>query len=217
MKAVIVAAISLVASCSSPSERGVAVPQSEQTATAAPTTTGRAVGIAAKTCGPQEVHAIGVYETRSDHDFAHRPVGKGRVTIERPGNHVLVLSAYEPTAWHVTLARGATLASIHLIGYHAQTVNVTSVPVTTDSYEQGGLSECGYSLPYDDEGCDTDALIALAEARAGAPLTTFHGCYRASDWTIHADGTASSTCDVAAGYEEYEFIREGRFSSCGDP
>lgn len=161
-----------------------------------------------ETCGPKEVHVFGVYETRSDHRYGDHPVGEGRVTIERPGQHALVLSAYEPTNWRLTLAPGATIESIHLIGYHAQTVDVTGVPITYDTYEQGGTSACGYSLPYNGEGCDTDALLALAEARAGAPLTTFHGCYHAPDWTLHADGTATSTCDRDAGYEEFEFIRD---------
>src|SRR5262245_22549369 len=49
------------------------------------------------TPGAAEVHVVGVYETRSDHSFGDHPVGEGSVTIERPGTHVLVLSAYEPT------------------------------------------------------------------------------------------------------------------------
>jgi hypothetical protein len=145
-------------------------------------------------CGSPEVHVIGVYETRSDHSHGHHPTGEGRVRIDRPGDHVLVLSAYEPTDWKVSLAPGANIEAVTLIGYHPQSVNLTGVPVTRDS-------GCGYSFPYNGQGCDTDALLELARTHAGADVTTFHGCYHASEWTLHADGTAASNCDTAAGYE----------------
>ncbi len=144
-------------------------------------------------CGSPEVHVISVYETRSDHSGGYHPTGEGRVTIERPGDHVLVLSAYEPTDWKVTLAPGVQIQQVVLIGYHAQTVDL-NVPVTHGT-------GCGYSYPYNGGGCDTDQLLALAQAHAGADLTSFHGCYHASQWTLHADGGASSNCDTGAGYQ----------------
>ncbi len=152
-------------------------------------------------CGDPEVHVIGVYETRSDHSPGNHPTGIGRVRIERPGNHVLVLSAYEPTDWQVTLAPGAQIEAITLVGYHTQTVDVPNVPITHDT-------GCGYSYPYNGGGCDTDALLELAATHAGAGVTSFHGCYHASDWTLHTDGSASSNCDTGAGYEVDELYGE---------
>lgn len=155
-------------------------------------------------CGSPEVHVLGVYETRSDHSGGYHPTGEARVRIERPGKHVLVLSAYEPTDWKVTLAAGAKIEAVSLVGYHPQTVDLSGVPVTQG---QG----CGYSYPYNGQGCDTGALLATAKAHVGgADITSFHGCYHASEWTLHADGTASSNCDTAAGYEVNEM-----YAKCG--
>ena len=158
------------------------------------------------TCGAAEVHVIGVYETRDDHDFNAHPIGDGHLRIERAGHHRLVLSAYEPTRWHLDLAPGAIVDAVHLVGYHAQTLAQSGIPITYDTYEQGGESACGYSWPYDGEGCDTNQLLSLARARAGSDITTFNGCYHAATWTLGADGTATSDCDTAAGYEKHSFI-----------
>jgi hypothetical protein len=154
-------------------------------------------------CGSPEVHVIGVYETRSDHSGGDHPTGEARVTIERPGDHVLVLSAYEPTSWRVTLAPRAHVQAITLIGYYEQTVDLPNVPVAHDT-------GCGYSYPYNGQGCDTNALLALAQVHAGTAVTSFHGCYQASDWTLHADGTVASSCNTSAGYEVDQM-----FGNCG--
>jgi len=146
-------------------------------------------------CGAPELHVIAMYETGSD----HATTGDAFVAIDRPGNHVLVLSAYESTNWHVRLAAGATVRSVELLGYEAQTVDLRSVPVTHGT-------ACGYSYPYNGGGCDTNQLLALAEAQAGVRLTTFHGCYQASSWTLHADGTATSNCNTAAGYQQDDLL-----------
>jgi len=146
-------------------------------------------------CGTPEVHILSVYETSSNHSTA----GNAAVTIERPGDHILVLSAYESTNWHVQLAPGAKVRGVHLIGYEPQSVDLPNIPVTRDS-------GCGYSYPYNGGGCDTNVLFERVEARANAGITTFHGCYQASQWTLHADGTAASNCNTAAGYEVDELI-----------
>lgn len=161
-------------------------------------------------CGKPEVHVISVYETHGNHGPNNHPPGTGHVAIERPGEHALVLSAYEPVNWHVTLGPGAKIQSVTLIGYHAQTVDLQGVPVARG---QG----CGYSYPYNGGGCDTDELLALARQLAGADITTFHGCYQASDWTLHADGTASSNCNTAAGYEVDELIGACDGGGGGEP
>ena len=150
-------------------------------------------------CGSPELHVIGVYETSSNHSADNHPAGDARVAIERPGDHILALSAYEPTNWHVRLAAGATVRAVQLFGYHAQTVDLANVPVTRGT-------ACGYSYPYNGGGCDTNELLALAERQAGTRVTTFHGCYQASDWTLHTNGTASSNCNTAAGYRQSELL-----------
>jgi hypothetical protein len=155
--------------------------------------------------GPQ-VTVFGVYETRSDHGAGHHPVGESSVTIDRPGVHTLVLSAYEPTSWHVSLAPGAVVDAVYLYGYHAQTVDLPGVRVVTQTYEQGGQFACGYSYPYNGGGCDTNDLLARVEAEVG-PVHAFHGCYRAVTWTLHADDTATSDCATHEGYEQDDLVR----------
>lgn len=151
-------------------------------------------------CGDTEVHLIGVYETRGDHSAGNHPVGAGSVRIDRPGHHVVIVSAYEPTAWTVTAGEGATIDAIFAIGYHAQTISGPPGAVVADtSHEEGGAFACGYSWPYNGEGCDTNRLVAWARAQAGE-LTSFHGCYRATSWTIGATG-ATSDCATDQGYE----------------
>src|SRR5688572_16557040 len=147
-------------------------------------------------CGSPEVHVFAVYET---------PGGHAYVTVERPGNHELVLSAYEPTTWHVTPSQGVVIERVHLIGYHEQQLDLPSVPVSYDTYEQGGQAACGYSWPYNGQGCDTNELLAIARNRAMVEVTSFNGCYRASEWMMDANGQATANCDTAAGYEMYAF------------
>lgn len=149
----------------------------------------------AQSCGPRELHVISVYEASGDHSVT----GQASVTIARPGRHVLALSAYEATSWHVTLGPNVQISEVVLAGYEAQTVDLQNVPVRR-------VSGCGYSYPYNGGGCDTNQLLGTIEAAAGAKVTSFHGCYQASQWTLHADRHVASNCNTAAGYEVDEVL-----------
>jgi hypothetical protein len=152
------------------------------------------------TCSGAEVQVFAIYENGG----AHGTAGVSDVKIDRPGVYRLALSSYEATDWRVSLAPGASVEAVFLFGYHAQTVNLPGVPVTTHSYDQDGTFACGYSYPYNGQGCDTDQLLARVEAEVG-PLHAFHGCYRASRWALHGDASVTSNCDTAAGYEQDDF------------
>jgi hypothetical protein len=151
-------------------------------------------------CGDPEVHVFGVYETRSDHSGGYHPTGEGHVSIERKGDHILVLSSYEPTDWKVSLASGANVLQVVLIGYEKQSVDL-DVPVVHGN---------GYTCRFTGEGCETSDLLDLISQGGGTQVTSFHGCYRATEWTLHADGSVASSCDTAAGYEVIE-----RYAGCG--
>jgi hypothetical protein len=112
-----------------------------------------------------------------------------------------VLSAYEATNWHVTLGVDTRVSEVLLLGYEAQTVDLPGVPVTHGT-------GCGYSYPYNGGGCDTNALLASVKQHTGVDVTTFHGCYQASQWTLDADGTALSNCNTAAGYQVDELVSD---------
>jgi hypothetical protein len=141
-------------------------------------------------CGAPEVHVIGVYETSSNHNT----VGTAEIKFDRPGDHILVLSAYEATRWQVRPGPRTTIRAVQLIGYEDQTVELPNVPVMRS---QG----CGYSWPYNGQGCDTNALLAAVKAHTSKDITTFHGCYQASLWTVREDGTATSNCSGSTSYE----------------
>lgn len=121
-----------------------------------------------------------VYQTRSDHGSDH-PLGEASVHFARLGASVLALSAYEPTHWTVTVGEGAALSKVIVIGYAAQSATVPDgVAVEAHFYEGGdGLAACGYSLPYNGGGCDTDELVADVEALSGLSLFRFDSCYDA--------------------------------------
>lgn len=165
-------------------------------------------GPPAGTCAPVELHVVGVYEVEGDHSFQQHPMHDGAVRIERPGRHALVLSAYEPVTWHVSTAPGAVIDRVVAVGYYAPVVVgvAPGTPVSILSPEQGGAFACGYSWPYNGQGCDTNQLLALAASTTGLPLTSFHGCYQASTWTLRADRSATSDCATDQGYEPYELL-----------
>jgi hypothetical protein len=154
-----------------------------------------------------QVDVLSVYETSSAHAGLH----DGGVTVLQPGVHTLVLVAYEQTAWHVSLAPGATVDAIHLYGYERSTVDGVEAHVFNHSAEPGAPA-CGYSVPDNGGGCDTDALLARVTADTGERIHGFHGCYRAVKWTLHADDTATSDCDTAAGYEQRDVM-----TACAPP
>jgi hypothetical protein len=133
-------------------------------------------------CGEIETHVIGVWDGGGD----------STVTILRPGEHVLVLSAHEATTWHVELGPGATLAHVYLVGYHQQ--KVTGVPagvdIISDSNDAGDAYANGYQYP----NHDTQSLLTLTAKRTHHDATSFHGCYAATSWTIDADMTVTSDC-----------------------
>ena len=136
------------------------------------------------------LHIVSVYETRSDHSFGYHPTGSALVDFALPGANVLVLSSYEPTHWTVSMARVASLEKIITIGYHQQTVTLvgsaTNVPV-----QPSKSRKCGYSLPYNGGGCDTDTLISTIRQETGLPLASFDGCYRATRFKLHPNCSRS--------------------------
>jgi hypothetical protein len=124
----------------------------------------------------------GVYQARSVSSGDDHPTGAATVHFDVPGSHVLALSAYEPVDWTVTVGPDTTLERILVAGYHAQTVDAPGVPVELVS----GPS-CGYSWPYNGEGCNTDALLGAFEAAAALPVTRFDGCYDAATFEWAAE------------------------------
>ena len=149
-----------------------------------------------------EVHVIGVYEASSGHFAGYHPTSDATVRLERAGEQTLVLSAYEPIRWHVEVAANVRLRAVHLIGYHNQTLASSHVNI---SITAGTDAACGYSWPYNGGGCDTSKIFDLARKYGGGEITSFHGCYQASQWTIDANFRATSNCATSSGYQQYSW------------
>ena len=138
----------------------------------------------AQTYDDPEVNVIGIYETRSDHRGSdYHPTGEASVHVSRHAKQILVLSSYEPTHWTVSIDPGADVVKIVTLGYYDQPVSFQgpSAPV-----EHAGFG-CGYSWPYNGQGCETNALFAASEKATQSFVAAFAGCYRANTFVVRDD------------------------------
>jgi hypothetical protein len=162
----------------------------------------------------REVLYLGVYEAEN-RGFQEHAMGHATVLDDRTAPHTLVLTSYEGVRWNIATAPGSGLERVITAGYYEQQVQVTGKKV---SVEHRGRSQvaCGYSYPYNGEGCDTDNALAAASTWAGAPVSQMAGCYQASlfrvsdgkctepgqKWKAHAF-KADSTTSACAGGERF--------------
>jgi hypothetical protein len=142
----------------------------------------RAVG----ECGEVEVHVIGVSEVSDGGDN-----GGATILLQRPGRHILVVSAQDAATWNIEVQGEAQLDGVYAVGYGPQKV-VTNVKtkINTESKMEGGAGANGYAYP----DVKTDALLKLASIRTARHATSFHGCLSASSWVIGEDMSVSSDC-----------------------
>lgn len=136
-----------------------------------------------KLVGDTEVNVVGVYETSHNREFRVHPLGEATVKVTRHAKQILVLSSYEPTHWTVTLDAGVTVEKVITFGYYDQPVTFVSGSAPVD---HRGFA-CGYSWPYNGEGCDTDSLFTKSESGAKAPIAAFAGCYAANTFVVRDD------------------------------
>ena len=136
--------------------------------------------------GTPEIHVFGVYETRNDHSAGYHPQGVADITIERQGQPlVIVLSSYEPTLWRVHKNAGVTIDQIILNGYHKQDIEgADGIPVVDRSGVGNYISSSATEWPSSTGGDDTQNLVSWVEALIGTEITSFSGCYRATQLTL---------------------------------
>jgi hypothetical protein len=129
-----------------------------------------------------ETHIIGVYETRSDHSGGYHPTGTAYVHVtgssEAPVN--LVLSSYEPTAWILDGEGLSFIQSVTVNSYYAS----TAAGIDSSKVQITKLGNYGYAWPSSSGGSNTPALVSTVEALYGAPIATFSGAYRATDFSV---------------------------------
>ncbi len=134
----------------------------------------------------ERLWVAGVYQTRSDHTIGHHPTGHGSVSWSIPGANVLVLSAYEPTDWTVTLAGGGQLSRVVATGHHAQSIDAPPGVVVETLAHVDGVSDyaCGYAVPGNGGGCEGEELVAFAQQHTGLSVAGFDGCYDATEFVF---------------------------------
>jgi hypothetical protein len=127
-----------------------------------------------------ELHILSAYEATN--------TGEIQVHVDRATQMTLVLSSYEPVHWIVSFGSNTQIDQVLLNGYHSQSITIDpSIPVETRSYDQTLTNFgnwCGYSLPYNGGGCDTNLLINGVTAHTGLGWTSFNGCYTAEQFLL---------------------------------
>lgn len=160
-------------------------------------------------CGSVETHVIGI------HEGFH---GAASVHIKRPGTMALVVSAREDTVWTITTEPGVDLEAVYAVGIYHQTVKAPEgVRVVAESREDGDPYACGYTYPQQGTDCNTDQLLKLVDKRVH-PVTSFHGCFQGSIWTIEEDLSVTANCNSDAGPAQADMVQgcDGE-DSCGGP
>src|SRR3954447_13494112 len=70
-------------------------------------------------CSDVEVHVIGV----NDGGGSGGSTGEGTtVILDRPGHHLLVVSAFNETRWTIDVKPGSTLDTVYAVGHYPQHV-----------------------------------------------------------------------------------------------
>lgn len=140
-------------------------------------------------CGEIETHVFGVYRA---------PGGQAKVHIDRPGHHVVVVSAHDATTWTVTAGPEAVIDAVYAVGIEPQTVRgPDGAQIKADSQADGGPYACGFAYPASAaDGCDTQQLLNLAGKITRHDATSFHGCQVASSFSVGEDMAVRSNCDL---------------------
>jgi hypothetical protein len=132
--------------------------------------------------GDRELHVVGVYTgTAPGGGTSHNnEQGDAAVIVNRPGKRVtLVLSAYEPVVWHLTVGNATVVDRIILGGYYAQKVEGVGSEVeiidATFPNNPGNYLYVGYSL----DCPDVYRAFEKIRTMTGLEISSFHGGYQA--------------------------------------
>jgi hypothetical protein len=160
----------------------------------------------AEKVGNPEVHLISVSQliTTFLDDYSSRAEGHVYVLRKSGNPMVLVLSATEPATWVIHNEAGADIQKIILNGRSAHEIRGADGISVID---RSGDNFIVYNEVYD---WNTDSAKNLAqgvEDIVGTPITSFTGCYRASQFIIKDEGDKASAEDnnvVVTGNGDYK-------------
>ncbi len=114
------------------------------------------------------VFAVGV------HDAPNLSPLPFEVTWALPGDGILVLTTYNETTWNVTIAPGASLSTIMVLGFEDQTVNVAGADPEVDVVEM--FRDPAHEYP----SLRGASVLAYVEGATGERVDGFDGCYEAT-------------------------------------
>src|SRR4051812_27355379 len=148
-------------------------------------------------CGEIETHVIGIRQGYN---------GAAQVHVSRPGKQALVVSAHDATRWTITVDPGVELEAVYAVGIAKQTVVAPAgVRVVEDSKQEGGPYACGYTWPASGTDCNTESLLKLVEKRVH-PVTSFHGCFSGSIWSIEDNMAVIGNCNTDIGPAQTDMV-----------
>lgn len=153
-----------------------------------------------------EVLVVGNYEAAD----ARGATGHATVIDTRTAAHVLLVTGYEATEWTIEKAEGSGLTAVYRTGYETQTI-VAPADVTVSPTQR---RSCGYSWPYDGQGCDTHDVLADAESFSGHPVDQLVGCYASSHFTVKDDVECTSDEGPSSEWQQFDFERDPATSAC---
>ncbi|GBC59640.1 hypothetical protein DENIS_0579 [Desulfonema ishimotonii] len=162
----------------------------------------------ADTIGNPEVHIISVSQTEFNLNENHpRRDAYVRVTRKQGNPMILVLSSGQPLTWHIEKDPGVNIQKIILNGQYAHEIQgadgIEILNHSGDDFIVPGQSAHEWNAPR------TNLLIEDVEKITGVPLTSFNGCYQASQFIIRDRGDNGSVADnsvVVTGHGDHMMI-----------
>jgi uncharacterized delta-60 repeat protein len=128
----------------------------------------------------KELHLVGVYSGNvNGHSSRTNEEGIVRVTVNRPGKRVtLLLGAYEPVLWSVTVGSETILEKVILAGYYPKRIEgiPLGVPVVHLWYNS---TTPYFSFGYSIESCEFYRALPKVIALTGMQPSSFRGAYTA--------------------------------------
>ncbi|WP_337833622.1 DUF4114 domain-containing protein [Desulfonema magnum] len=153
--------------------------------------------------GNPEVHIFAVSQLITTFLDDHSTRAEGHVHILRKSGNpmVLVLSSAEPATWVIHNESGADIERIILNGKSVHEIEgAEGIPVT----DRSGDNFLVYNEVYEWDTKPAQDLAEGVEEIVGVPITSFSGCYRASQFIIKDENSVSDNSVVVTGHGEYK-------------
>lgn len=116
-------------------------------------------------------HTIDFFSPSSPNNLITVDVNRTDMTSDKTGGVSLVLSAAEALQWDITVDLSViTLNNIFVFALNNQAITINGMALSVDGdgeffgstrIERASTPACGYALPDDDQGCNTDSILGI--------------------------------------------------------